>query len=42
MFTLEQVRKAAKLWYTSTDINSCCMAELRLMAGEEPEGFNDD
>lgn len=42
MFTLEQVKKAAKLWYNSDDINSCCIAENRLMAGEEPEGFNND
>ena len=40
MFTLEQVRKAAIVWYGKTDIDSMCLAENRLMRGEKPVEYN--
>lgn len=33
-FTIRQVHAAARRWYGSTDIDSCCLAENRLMRGE--------
>lgn len=38
-FTIQQVNYAAEYWYKSKDIDSCCLAENRLMRGERPEGF---
>lgn len=39
-FTLKQVYDAAYFWYGATDIDSCCMAEVRLQRGEIPyDGF---
>ena len=34
MFTLVDVHKAAYHWYGKDDLDSCCLAENRLMRGE--------
>lgn len=34
--TLAQVYRAAKIWYGDYSLNSCCLAECRLMRGERP------
>lgn len=34
---LKTIRRAAWFWYGSSDIDSCCLAENRLMRGEKPE-----
>jgi len=33
--TLSQVYAAAMKWYGKMDIDSCCLAECRLMRGEK-------
>lgn len=38
-YTLAQVHAAAWYWYGKNDIDSCCLAECRLMRGERYEGF---
>ena len=34
---IKTIRRAAWFWYGSSDIDSCCLAENRLMRGEKPE-----
>lgn len=35
--TLKEVYDASWYWYGRADIDSCCLAELRLMKGERPD-----
>lgn len=37
MFTLGEIHKAAYFWYGNSEMDSCCLAENRLMKGEKPE-----
>ena len=36
LLTIQDVHKAARFWYGKSDLDSCCLAENRLMKGEEP------
>ncbi len=33
-YTLQEVYRAAWIWYKKSDADSCCLAENRLMRGE--------
>jgi len=35
-YTLQEVYRAAWIWYKKSGTNSCCLAENRLMRGEIP------
>lgn len=35
-YTLQEVHRAAWIWYKKSDRDSCCLAENRLMRGEIP------
>ena len=36
-FDIKTIYRAAWFWYGKSDIDSCCLAENRLMRGEKPE-----
>lgn len=37
MYSMVEIHRAAIFWYGKNDIDSCCMAENRLMRGEVAE-----